>query len=71
MSETIQQLTIQDLALMKTFISVACDRGAFKANEMSAVGQTYDKLTAFLNTVIAQAEAQAAEETQKQGEANA
>ena len=69
MSETLQ-LTIQDLALMKDFISVACDRGAFKANEMSAVGQTYDKLATFLNAAIAQAEAQAAE-TQKQGEANA
>lgn len=69
MSETLQ-LTIQDLALMKDFISVACERGAFKANEMSAVGQTYDKLATFLNAAIAQAEAQAAE-TQKQGEANA
>lgn len=69
MNETLQ-LTIQDLALMKDFISVACERGAFKANEMSAVGQTYDKLATFLNAAIAQAEAQAAE-TQKQGEANA
>jgi hypothetical protein len=55
---------------MKDFISVACERGAFKANEMSAVGQTYDKLATFLNAAIAQAEAQAAE-TQQQGEANA
>ena len=69
MSETLQ-LTIQDLALMKDFISMACERGAFKANEMSAVGQTYDKLATFLNAAIAQAEAQAAK-TQKQGEANA
>ena len=69
MSETLQ-LTIQDLALMKDFISMACERGAFKANEMSAVGQTYDKLATFLNDAIAQAESQAAK-TQKQGEANA
>ena len=69
MSETLQ-LTIQDLALMKDFISMACDRGAYKANEMSTVGQTYDKLATFLNAAIAQAEAQAAE-TQQQGEANA
>ena len=69
MSETLQ-LTIQDLALMKDFISVACERGAYRANEMSAVGQTYDKLATFLNAAIAQAEAQAAE-TQQQGEANA
>ena len=69
MSETLQ-LTIQDLALMRDFISMACERGAYKANEMSAVGQTYDKLATFLNAAIAQAEAQAAE-TQQQGEANA
>ena len=69
MSETLQ-LTIQDLALMKDFISMACERGAYKANEMSAVGQTYDKLATFLNAAIAQAEAQAAE-TQQQGEADA
>lgn len=69
MSETLQ-LTIQDLALMRDFISVACERGAFKADEMSAVGQTYDKLATFLNAAIAQAEAQAAD-TQQQGEANA
>jgi hypothetical protein len=69
MSETLQ-LTIQDLAAMKDFISVACERGAYRASEMSAVGQTYDKLATFLNAAIAQAEAQAAE-TQQQGEANA
>jgi hypothetical protein len=55
---------------MKDFNSLAFDLGAVKANEMSAVGQTYDKLAAFLNAAIAQAEAQAAE-THQQGEANA
>lgn len=69
MSETLQ-LTIQDLVLMKSFISTACERGAFRADEMSSVGVTYDKLSAFLNAAITQAEAQAAE-TQQQGEANA
>jgi len=64
------QLTIQDLSLMKNFISVACERGAFRANEMTAVGATYDKLATFLNAAIAQAEAHASE-TQQQGEANA
>lgn len=55
---------------MKNFISVACERGAFRANEMTAVGATYDKLATFLNAAIAQAEAHASE-TQQQGEANA
>ena len=53
------QITIQDLIIIKDLIDVACSRGAFKADEMSSVGQVYDKLTGFLNTVIATAQAQA------------
>jgi len=59
------QLSITDLAVLKNVIDVACSRGAFKAAEMKQVGEIYDKLTAFLNAVVAQAEAQ----TQQQGEA--
>jgi hypothetical protein len=53
------QITIQDLIMIKDLIDVACARGAFKADEMSSVGQVYDKLTGFLNTVIASAQADA------------
>jgi hypothetical protein len=53
------QITIQDLIMIKDLIDVSCSRGAFKADEMSSVGQVYDKLTGFLNTVIATAQAQA------------
>ena len=42
---------------MKVIIDIASSRGAFKPNEMMAVGQTYNKLTAFLDTVAKQAEA--------------
>lgn len=52
-------ITIQDLIMIKDLIDVACSRGAFKAEEMSSVGQTYDKLTGFLNSVIASAQAEA------------
>jgi hypothetical protein len=45
------ELTISDLAAMKSIIDIASSRGAFKPNEMVAVGQTYNKLTAFLDTV--------------------
>jgi len=58
------QLSITDLALLRNAIDVACSRGAYKAAEMKAVGEVYDKLTAFLNAVVAQAEAQ----TQQQGD---
>lgn len=48
------ELTINDLAAMKSIIDIASSRGAFKPNEMMAVGQTYNKLTAFLDTVAKQ-----------------
>jgi len=45
---------------MKAIIDIASSRGAFKPNEMVAVGQTYNKLSAFLEAVSKQAEAQKA-----------
>ena len=53
-------LTINDLAAMKNIIDLGSQRGAFKPNEMVAVGQTYTKLTTFLDTVAAQQPAQPA-----------
>jgi len=52
------QLSITDLAVLKNIIDTACSRGAFKASEMKTVGEVYDKLTLFLDTVIKQAEAE-------------
>jgi hypothetical protein len=51
------QLSITDLAVVKNIIDIACSRGAFRAPEMKAVGEVYEKLTTFLDTVIKQAEA--------------
>lgn len=45
------ELNINDLNAMKVIIDIASSRGAFKPNEMVAVGQTYTKLTAFLESV--------------------
>jgi hypothetical protein len=53
------QITINDLAMLKELVDLACSRGAFRADEMSSVGQVYDKLTVFLNTVIASAQTDA------------
>ena len=53
-------LSINDLNAMKVIIDIASSRGAFKPNEMTAVGQTYTKLTTFLEQVAKQAEAQQA-----------
>jgi len=57
------ELTINDLNAMKVIIDIASSRGAFKPNEMVAVGQTYTKLTSFLEVVAKQAEAQKAAQT--------
>ena len=62
------QLTIADLASIHSMIDAACTRGAFKASEMKQVGEIFEKLTAFLNAVKAQAEAEAEAAQQPQGE---
>ena len=49
-------LNISDLVALKSIIDVATQRGAFKAAEMEAVGKTYNKLNAFLETVTKQKE---------------
>jgi hypothetical protein len=64
------QLTIADLASIHTLIDAACTRGAFKAPEMSKVGEIYDKLTRFLEAATQQAQEQA-EQAPPQGDQNA
>ena len=65
MDNTNTQITISDLATIKELIDLACTRGAFRGEEMTTVGEVYDKLTGFLNTVIAAAQTEA----NQQGEA--
>lgn len=57
-------LTIADMASLRQILDAACQRGAFKAGEMSSVGQLYDKLNAFLAAATAQLEA-TAQDTQQ------
>lgn len=52
------QLSITDLAVIKKAIDLACSRGAYQAAEMRTLGEVYEKLTTFLDTVIKQAEAE-------------
>ena len=60
------QLSITDLAVIKKLIEVASARGAWQAPELKTVGDVYDRLSAFLDTLVKQAEAQA--QAQNQGE---
>lgn len=58
------ELTVQDLGVIRSIIDVASQRGAFKANELEAVGKTFNKLDNFLQTVQ-KAEAEANEQKEK------
>ena len=60
-------ITVTDLDTIRNIIDLACTRGAFRANEVKAVGEMHEKLTKFLEAVVAQAQAQDTE--QPQGEA--
>ena len=52
------QITIADLDTLRNIVDLASTRGAFRGAELTQVGAVYDKLTAFLDAVIAQAKAQ-------------
>jgi hypothetical protein len=54
-------ITVADLNLLKNVIDLASTRGAFRAGEMKEIGEVYNKLTTFLEAVVAQAVAQEAE----------
>lgn len=41
-------LTLQDLTLVVQILETMSARGAVKAEELSSVGQLYDRITAFL-----------------------
>jgi hypothetical protein len=45
------ELNISDLNGLKSVIDVATQRGAFKANELEAVGKLYNRLSVFLESV--------------------
>ena len=59
--EAVQQtpvtITLQDMQAMVNLIDVASSRGAFRGQELSAVGELYQKITVFLQQVVASQEA--------------
>ena len=59
------QLTIADLQLLSRIVDLASRRGAFQANELSQVGDAFNKLSGFLAYVESvQSKDAAAEEAQ-------
>lgn len=62
MTEQVEQgLSVDDLMNALRVINTATERGCFKANELSFVGQVYDKFSTFVRA--AQAEQQAVNES--------
>jgi uncharacterized protein YggE len=63
-----QSITVQDLDAIRNIIDLASTRGAFRANELADVGLLYNKLSQFLEAVVAQAQEQQPDESK--GETN-
>ena len=55
-------LTIGDLRLVARLVQVSSERGAIRADEMATVGDLYNRLVQFLNTVAPQPAPQPAAE---------
>lgn len=51
-NKQLEQLTVNDLIVIKNVFDVCSARGAFKAEEFQTVGQVYTKLSNFLNTIM-------------------
>lgn len=67
--QTPVNITVSDIILLKNIVEIASTRGAFRANEMSQVGQLYDKVNAWCESV-AQSAAENSEGSQEPTEEN-
>jgi hypothetical protein len=64
-------LSVSDLIMIQSIVQVACERGAFRAEEMSQIGQCYDRLSAWLaqmQSASEQPDSQPQQPEQPQGE---
>jgi len=64
-------ITVEDLNTLKNIVDLASTRGAFRGAELAEVGAIYNKLSQFLDAVVAQAKQSAEKSTdtnQPQGE---
>lgn len=50
------ELSVNDLQNLRAVVETAARRGAFQAQEMSAVGSVFDKLNNFLNALQAKSD---------------
>ena len=54
-----ESIGLNELAVLAQIVDLATQTGAFRANELTQVGQVYDKLNNFLSYIKEQQEAQA------------
>ena len=59
-------LTLKDLGQLRNIIDVASQRGAFKPAEFTVVGETYTRLSNFIQAITPPESAQPAEEPAKE-----
>jgi len=64
-ADQVTQLSIQDLYNIRAIIDIASTRGAFRAGELKTVGETYNRLNAFLLAVEANSAAEAREASEE------
>jgi hypothetical protein len=62
-------ISVVDLQNLLAIIDLATQRGAFRGGELSQVGQLFDRLTQFLQSVMPQDTAQAAQQAAPQQQA--
>ena len=55
-------LGLQDIVALLNIVDVASRRGTFRAEEMSAIGAVYDKVSVFLKSTGAMQEPEATEQ---------
>lgn len=63
-------LTVNDLLQIQKIIDVAVQRGAFKADESRIVGETYEKIGAFLQAFTTDDDMSSSEETTEEDSQN-
>lgn len=61
-------LAVSDLIMLQSIVQVACERGAFRAEEMSQIGQCYDRLSAWLAQMTPAQETPAQQPEEPKGE---
>lgn len=62
-NQTPPALTLTDLQVLRNIVELAINRGTFKADEITVVGQHYDKINSWLAHVLSQTQQPSLETT--------